>query len=179
MYHLHEGVLASPFSSITYRIPHHSGFGPMVCITETNSPFRIWAHGLSPNCIYLFPRAVLYLSVFPLCYMLFVCQLVLGRQKFQEIGPSKCLFSPSPSLPSSSSLGVWDMRGKQFHRGAEIESWALIVFAQYRYCPEDKLKYVRGQGSQLGGLIGWKLKQLRTKPDLSIFHARASLKQKL
>ena len=38
--------------------------------------------------------------------------------------------------------GVWDMRGKQFHRGVEIHSWALVVFAQYRICPEEKLQLV-------------------------------------
>ena len=41
-----------------------------------------------------------------------------------------------------SGTGVWDMRGKQFHRGVEIHSWALAVFAQYRLCPEDKLQSV-------------------------------------
>ncbi|CAI8029986.1 Protein argonaute-3 [Geodia barretti] len=38
--------------------------------------------------------------------------------------------------------GVWDMRGKQFHRGVEIHCWALAVFAQYRLCPEEKLQSV-------------------------------------
>ena len=33
------------------------------------------------------------------------------------------------------------MRGKQFHKGMEIVSWALIIFAQYRQCPEDKIRY--------------------------------------
>jgi eukaryotic translation initiation factor 2C len=37
--------------------------------------------------------------------------------------------------------GVWDMRGKQFHRGVEIHCWALAVFAQYRLCPEEKLQH--------------------------------------
>jgi hypothetical protein len=32
------------------------------------------------------------------------------------------------------------MRGKQFHKGIEIYSWAVIIFAQYRYCPDDKIK---------------------------------------
>ena len=40
------------------------------------------------------------------------------------------------------AAGVWDMRGKQFHRGVEIHCWALAVFAQYRLCPEDKLQSV-------------------------------------
>ena len=39
-------------------------------------------------------------------------------------------------------IGVWDMRGKQFHRGVEIHCWGLAVFAQYRLCPEDKLQLV-------------------------------------
>ena len=38
--------------------------------------------------------------------------------------------------------GVWDMRGKQFHKGVEIHSWTLVLFAAYRQCPEDKLRWV-------------------------------------
>ncbi|XP_064383428.1 protein argonaute-2-like [Halichondria panicea] len=36
--------------------------------------------------------------------------------------------------------GVWDMRGKQFHRGVEIHHWVLLTFAQVRFCPEDKIR---------------------------------------
>ena len=69
------------------------------------------------------------------------------------------------------TVGVWDMRGKQFHRGVEIHSWALAVFAQYRLCPEEKLQWVvlhmhihvwRGKGSFIwkinGGTRGQNLK---------------------
>ena len=42
-------------------------------------------------------------------------------------------FSWNSPLPSC--------RGKQFHKGMEIVSWALIIFAQYRQCPEDKIRY--------------------------------------
>ncbi len=38
--------------------------------------------------------------------------------------------------------GVWDMRGKQFHRGVEIHHWVLLTFAQVRFCPEDKIRSV-------------------------------------
>ena len=46
--------------------------------------------------------------------------------------------------------GVWDMRGKQFHKGVEIGVWALVIFAQYRYCPEEKIKYVTKGGRGYG-----------------------------
>jgi len=35
------------------------------------------------------------------------------------------------------------MRGKQFHKGVEIHSWTMVLFAAYRQCPEDKLRCVR------------------------------------
>ncbi|XP_035232913.1 protein argonaute-1-like isoform X2 [Stegodyphus dumicola] len=37
-------------------------------------------------------------------------------------------------------LGVWDMRGKQFHTGIEIKVWAIACFASHRSCQEDALK---------------------------------------
>ena len=39
-------------------------------------------------------------------------------------------------------VGVWDMRGKQFHRGVEIHHWVLLTFAQVRFAPEDKIRSV-------------------------------------
>lgn len=36
--------------------------------------------------------------------------------------------------------GVWDMRGKQFHTGVEIRTWAIACFAPQRTCREDALR---------------------------------------
>ena len=44
----------------------------------------------------------------------------------------------------SQCAGVWDMRGKQFHKGVEIHSWTLVIFGTYRQCPEDRLRCVCG-----------------------------------
>jgi eukaryotic translation initiation factor 2C len=38
------------------------------------------------------------------------------------------------------SLGVWDMRGKQFHTGIEIRVWAIACFALQRNCNESYLR---------------------------------------
>ncbi|UYV61609.1 AGO1 [Cordylochernes scorpioides] len=38
------------------------------------------------------------------------------------------------------NLGVWDMRGKQFHTGVEIRVWAIACFAPQRVCREDSLR---------------------------------------
>ena len=48
------------------------------------------------------------------------------------------------------TVGVWDMRGKQFHKGVEIHSWTLVIFGTYRQCPEDRLRYVCGGGREEG-----------------------------
>lgn len=36
--------------------------------------------------------------------------------------------------------GVWDMRGKQFHTGIEINVWAIACFAHQRQCPEQSIR---------------------------------------
>lgn len=36
--------------------------------------------------------------------------------------------------------GVWDMRGKQFHTGIEINHWAIVCFASNRSCTESSLR---------------------------------------
>ena len=36
--------------------------------------------------------------------------------------------------------GEWDMRGSEFHKGVEIKVWATIVFADSRYCRQDKVE---------------------------------------
>ena len=36
--------------------------------------------------------------------------------------------------------GVWDMRGKQFHTGIEIRTWAIACFAPQRNCNEASLR---------------------------------------
>ena len=35
--------------------------------------------------------------------------------------------------------GVWDMRGKQFHTGIEINVWAIACFAHSRQCPVSNI----------------------------------------
>lgn len=47
---------------------------------------------------------------------------------------------PQTRIQAQPDKGVWDMRGKQFHKGAEIHTWALVIFAQHRHCPDDKLR---------------------------------------
>lgn len=36
--------------------------------------------------------------------------------------------------------GVWDMRGKQFHTGIEINVWAIACFAHSRQCQDNSLR---------------------------------------
>ena len=36
--------------------------------------------------------------------------------------------------------GVWDMRGKQFHTGIEINVLAIACFAHQKHCPDQNLR---------------------------------------
>ncbi|GIX97135.1 protein argonaute-4 [Caerostris extrusa] len=50
--------------------------------------------------------------------------------------------------------GSWDMREKQYYRGAEINTWVLLSFANPRFCREDSLgrfaKLLRSIASEQG-----------------------------
>ena len=39
------------------------------------------------------------------------------------------------TIQATPNQGVWDMRGKQFHTGIEINVWAIACFAHSRQCP--------------------------------------------
>jgi eukaryotic translation initiation factor 2C len=43
------------------------------------------------------------------------------------------------------NMGVWDMRGKQFHTGIEIRVWAIACFAQSRQCTDQQLRHFTKQ----------------------------------
>jgi len=57
---------------------------------------------------------------------------VLPSPKLQYGGRTK-----QQAIPN---MGVWDMRGKQFHTGVEIRVWAIACFAPQRTCREDSLR---------------------------------------
>lgn len=66
---------------------------------------------------------------------------------FNDYVLMECLVSPCNSqsrVQTQPEKGVWDMRGKQFHKGVQIQTWALIIFAQYRQCSEDKIRCSQG-----------------------------------
>ncbi|CAF0775064.1 unnamed protein product [Rotaria sordida] len=57
---------------------------------------------------------------------------VLTAPKIQYGGRTKVVVTPNQ--------GVWDMRGKQFHTGIEIRTWAIACFAPQRNCNEASLR---------------------------------------
>jgi eukaryotic translation initiation factor 2C len=57
---------------------------------------------------------------------------VLTAPKIQYGGRTKVIVTPNQ--------GVWDMRGKQFHTGIEIRTWAIACFAPQRNCNEASLR---------------------------------------
>lgn len=57
---------------------------------------------------------------------------VLSSPQIQYGGKNKITVTPNQ--------GVWDMRGKQFHTGIEINHWAIACFASNRSCTESSLR---------------------------------------
>lgn len=55
--------------------------------------------------------------------------------------------------------GVWDMRGKQFHKGMEVYTWAIMVFCQSKHCPEDKLRNFVVQLRKIGNDAGMPIRR--------------------
>ncbi|XP_038052098.1 protein argonaute-2-like isoform X1 [Patiria miniata] len=50
--------------------------------------------------------------------------------------------------------GVWDMRGKQFHTGVKISTWAIACFAQQHQCKEEALKNFTSQLQKISSDAG-------------------------
>lgn len=52
-----------------------------------------------------------------------------------------CMNTTQPQAQATPNQGVWDMRGKQFHTGIEINVWAIACFAHSRQCPVSILLF--------------------------------------
>ncbi|XP_014666290.1 PREDICTED: protein argonaute-2-like isoform X3 [Priapulus caudatus] len=50
--------------------------------------------------------------------------------------------------------GVWDMRGKEFHTGVEIRTWAIACFAPQRTCREEALRNFTAQLQKISNDAG-------------------------
>ncbi|PIK49325.1 eukaryotic translation initiation factor 2c [Apostichopus japonicus] len=57
-------------------------------------------------------------------------------------------------VPSRTTQGVWDMRGKQFHTGVEIKIWAIACFAAQHQCKEDSLRNFTSQLQKISNDAG-------------------------
>ena len=44
------------------------------------------------------------------------------------------------TFQATPNQGVWDMRGKQFHTGIEINVWAIACFAHQKQCQDQNLR---------------------------------------
>ena len=53
--------------------------------------------------------------------------------------------------------GSWDMRGKQFHSGKTLDAWAIVCFANPKWCNEDVLKTFTSQMARICGQQGIKM----------------------
>ena len=53
--------------------------------------------------------------------------------------------------------GSWDMRGKQFHSGKTLDAWAIVCFANPKWCNEEVLKTFTSQMARICGQQGIKM----------------------
>ena len=60
--------------------------------------------------------------------------------KGRVLMPPKLQYGGRTKQQAIPNQGVWDMRGKQFHTGVEIRTWAIACFAPQRTCREDSLR---------------------------------------
>lgn len=60
--------------------------------------------------------------------------------KGRVLQPPKLQYGGRTRQQTIPNQGVWDMRGKQFHTGVEIRTWAIACFAPQRTCREDALR---------------------------------------
>jgi eukaryotic translation initiation factor 2C len=60
--------------------------------------------------------------------------------KGRVLPPPKLQYGGRTKQQAIPNQGVWDMRGKQFHTGVEIRTWAIACFAPQRTCREDSLR---------------------------------------
>ena len=60
--------------------------------------------------------------------------------KGRILEPPKIQFGGNSRLTVMPQLGVWDMRGKQFHTGIEIHTWAIACFTPPKTCNETALR---------------------------------------
>ncbi|RWS17692.1 protein argonaute-2-like protein, partial [Dinothrombium tinctorium] len=60
--------------------------------------------------------------------------------KGRVLPPPKLQYGGRTKQQAVPNMGVWDMRGKQFHTGVEIRVWAIACFAPQRTCREDALR---------------------------------------
>ncbi|XP_072175930.1 protein argonaute-2-like [Diadema setosum] len=77
---------------------------------------------------------------------------VLPAPKIQYGGK---LNKPQQAIPNQ---GVWDMRGKQFHFGVEIEVWAIACFAPQHQCREEALRNFTLQLQKISNDAGMPIK---------------------
>lgn len=65
---------------------------------------------------------------------------VMMEVKGRVLPPPKLQYGGRTKQQAMPIQGVWDMRGKQFHTGVEIRTWAIACFAPQRTCREDNLR---------------------------------------
>ncbi|XP_015905738.2 protein argonaute-4 isoform X1 [Parasteatoda tepidariorum] len=58
------------------------------------------------------------------------------RLEGRVLGPPSVRYNESKIVPND---GSWDMRGKQFFKGAEIDSWVFLSFGGPRFCTHEHL----------------------------------------
>uniref|UniRef100_A0A915LRK2 Uncharacterized protein n=1 Tax=Meloidogyne javanica TaxID=6303 RepID=A0A915LRK2_MELJA len=60
--------------------------------------------------------------------------------KGRVLNAPKLLYGGRTKATALPNQGVWDMRGKQFHTGIEVKTWAIACFAQQNHVKENDLR---------------------------------------
>uniref|UniRef100_A0A915MGY2 Protein argonaute-1 n=9 Tax=cellular organisms TaxID=131567 RepID=A0A915MGY2_MELJA len=74
--------------------------------------------------------------------------------KGRVLNAPKLLYGGRTKATALPNQGVWDMRGKQFHTGIEVKTWAIACFAQQNHVKENDLRNFTGHLQKISADAG-------------------------
>ncbi|CAI2350295.1 unnamed protein product [Caenorhabditis sp. 36 PRJEB53466] len=74
--------------------------------------------------------------------------------KGRVLSAPKLLYGGRTRATALPNQGVWDMRGKQFHTGIDVRTWAIACFAQQQHVKENDLRMFTTQLQRISNDAG-------------------------
>jgi eukaryotic translation initiation factor 2C len=68
---------------------------------------------------------------------------MMTEVKGRVLNAPKLMYGGRTKATALPNQGVWDMRGKQFHTGIEVKTWAIACFAQQQHVKENDIRLFR------------------------------------